>query len=359
MQKGFATILLLIGILIIISVIGGIYYFSKTQSSKICPTIVSSYKNLQTGECDTFTGCEKIPNGWVLTYSCFPTSKPTNILQPTQVSNETANWKTYTNKRISFKYPEDWMEGPPYISTSQTIVQFQYQLTTVLTLSQVSTNEKTRKPYTSLDEYVGSSRAGISKDIVIDGYPAKRMITSTIPPELSGHTIPYEEVVLFTPDKSAIISLHYEKDYYNKSSADKVLDQILTTFKFLDQNQDKINNLLQISYSGGLCPNGPCSSTTTILKDGSFLVDNKLKTKISEQEINELQSLITNTNFESIKAVKFTGVCPTAFDGPEITYIFYTSKVQETIASCQVKIDLKSPLFTKIDQIISKTLQTK
>ena len=114
------------------------------------------------------------------------------------------------------------------------------------------------------------------------------------------------------------------------------------------------NNLLQISYSGGMCPSGVCSSTKSILKDGSFLVNGELKTKISEQEINELQSLIASTDFASVKAVKFIGTCPTAYDGQELTYIFYTPKGLETIASCQVKIDINSPLFAKIDQLASK-----
>lgn len=63
MQKGQAPVLILVGILIIIAVAGGAYYFGKSQTPK-----------------------------------------------PTTTFDEIANWKTYTNKEYgySFKAPPDW-----------------------------------------------------------------------------------------------------------------------------------------------------------------------------------------------------------------------------------------------------------
>lgn len=80
MQKGFAPILILVEILVIMAVAGGVYYFAKFQSVKPQNSLVSQ------------------------------TSQPTINPQPTQTSNETVSWKTYTNTKygFTFRYPPFW-----------------------------------------------------------------------------------------------------------------------------------------------------------------------------------------------------------------------------------------------------------
>ena len=95
MQKGFAPIIILVGILLLASV-GGAYYFFKiktptqkacTQEAKICPDGLSVGRG---GPNCEFTPCS--------------TSSPSPTL------DETANWKTYTNTENHYilKYPTDW-----------------------------------------------------------------------------------------------------------------------------------------------------------------------------------------------------------------------------------------------------------
>lgn len=76
MQKGFAPILILVGILIIMVVAGGAFYFGRQTTPK--------------------------PQ----TQNPVVTSTP----QPSPSPDETSNWKTYTNTKngYSFKYPSDW-----------------------------------------------------------------------------------------------------------------------------------------------------------------------------------------------------------------------------------------------------------
>lgn len=83
MQKGFAPILILVGILVLIGVVGGAYYLIKNQTNKTVsqndlnsPSLVDTWRN------------EKSP-------------QPSNL-------DETANWKTYTNNVIRFTYPQAW-----------------------------------------------------------------------------------------------------------------------------------------------------------------------------------------------------------------------------------------------------------
>lgn len=64
---------------------------------------------------------------------------------------------------------------------------------------------------------------------------------------------------------------------------------------------------------------------------------------------------INNADFVTMKSKKFTGDCPTANDGQEVTYTFYTRKGVEVIASCQVAIDGKSPLFVQVWEIYNQS----
>jgi hypothetical protein len=70
-------------------------------------------------------------------------------------------------------------------------------------------------------------------------------------------------------------------------------------------------------------------------------------------ELAELEQQI-NTDFVALKSKKFTGECPTANDGDEATYTFYTKAGFEVIASCKVAIDQKSALFLTVEEIYEK-----
>lgn len=84
-QKGFTTILILVGILVIGVVAGGAYYLGKQVSPKPSPASI-------------------------VTSQSTPSSVP---------SDEIANWKTYTDNKYGFsiKYPDTWkyLETPTEI----------------------------------------------------------------------------------------------------------------------------------------------------------------------------------------------------------------------------------------------------
>ena len=227
-QKGFTLILILVGIVIIASVAGGAYYFGKSQMSKPQP-----------------------PNPMVTSQTPQPTPSPTN---------EIVNWKTYTNKKLSFRYPPDWEVSSPEFFGPRIVVEFKYKQTPLFTLTEVDNyKQDTKKPYISLNEFIGSSRIDKTKDIMISGNPAKQVID----PGEQGHSLPSEEILLFTPDKSSIISLHYSKDYYDQPDSDKMLDQISATFKFLDQANT------EGQFCGGIVGT-PCPSGFNCKLDGNF-----------------------------------------------------------------------------------------
>lgn len=94
-QKGFAPILIALGVILILGVVSGAYYFGKSQSVK--PTIQNSVVTSQTPQ---------------------PTPSPT--------PDAIANWRTYTNTQYKFtlSYPEDWESQVPEVSTNNFRLDF-------------------------------------------------------------------------------------------------------------------------------------------------------------------------------------------------------------------------------------------
>lgn len=121
-----------------------------------------------------------------------------------------------------------------------------------------------------------------------------------------------------------------------------------------DPNESKKTALLRIQTSGGLCPNGACYGEIVIFSDGSYTDspenNKKYQGVISTARINMLREEIKKADFASIKAAKFTELCPTAYDGAEITYVFVPQN--ETIPSCSYKINTSSPPFNTIQDIL-------
>lgn len=108
-----------------------------------------------------------------------------------------------------------------------------------------------------------------------------------------------------------------------------------------------------VDLKGGLCaPNKPCVTTIALYKSGDMVSPNEKTQKVDKELIKKLEQLVNAADFAKIRRNKFTGVCPTAYDGTETTYTLYTSYGVEVIKSCEVKIDPDSELFSAINKAI-------
>lgn len=157
--------------------------------------------------------------------SSLPPSSPT--------LNPTTNWQTYTDKQksFSFQYPQDWTTDDEQLLGSRKEIDFIYNRTTVLALSIIANyNNATGKPFKSLEEYIGQ-RITKARNITTGNLNGK-LITDT---GEEGHVIPYQEAILFSPNNTNILSLYYQAAYYENPQADEILNQILSTFQFLEQ----------------------------------------------------------------------------------------------------------------------------
>jgi hypothetical protein len=123
------------------------------------------------------------------------------------------------------------------------------------------------------------------------------------------------------------------------------------------QGQSKL--VLRVAATGGLCPYGACRNEIMLYEDGSgfFTEGPKKKTfTVGSEEVSALVALIGDTDFEAMRKKKFTGLCPTAYDGQEFIYSFPTARGEEILDSCKTAIDEQSPLFKAIQKIKAKAL---
>jgi len=107
---------------------------------------------------------------------------------------------------------------------------------------------------------------------------------------------------------------------------------------------------------GGLCPGGVvCQSELTIFADGTYLAVHddmsESRGQLNPGKVEALVDIIRQTDFEAVRARPFTGTCPTAYDGQESVFAFYTGSGVEEVDSCQTEIDSNSPLFRSLQEL--------
>jgi hypothetical protein len=109
--------------------------------------------------------------------------------------------------------------------------------------------------------------------------------------------------------------------------------------------------LVTVTMRGGECVNGPCGSTIVIERDGRVHQTAPASAELGALPPNALTALdaaVQTTDFEAVRARKFTGECPTAFDGQEVIYEFGAPGGVQRIASCETEIDPNQPIFTAV-----------
>lgn len=231
-QKGYTPMILLIGVVVITSIVGGAYFFGKlpikptdnnpkacTLEAKICPD--GSVVGRSGPNCE-FTQCPEVA--------------------PTKSADEIANWKTYTNEKysFSFKHPdltELTNTNYPGGSIEKLLVDMHRDIqqipgTTAYYQDSLLIDLFDNQEGISLESYVEFRRRrgdpAVEKElsIIIGG---QRGIMQKLRFE---NTIEY--FVKF-PNNNNVLTI-VRKDA-KTNSFQKDFDQILSTFKFLDQNQ--------------------------------------------------------------------------------------------------------------------------
>jgi hypothetical protein len=109
--------------------------------------------------------------------------------------------------------------------------------------------------------------------------------------------------------------------------------------------------LVTVTTRGGECVNGPCGSTIVIERNGQVHQTVPAEAALGLIPANALTTLDTavkTTDFDVIRSRKFTGECPTAYDGQEVIYEFGAPGGAQRIASCETEIDPNQPVFAAV-----------
>lgn len=113
--------------------------------------------------------------------------------------------------------------------------------------------------------------------------------------------------------------------------------------------------LLTVETRGGLCANGPCGTTIFVERDGRVHQAAKPPNDlgvVSADALAALERAIQSTDFAELRSHRFTGQCPTAYDGQEIVFEFGAPGGVERIASCETEVDYGSPLFVAVTNAV-------
>jgi hypothetical protein len=109
--------------------------------------------------------------------------------------------------------------------------------------------------------------------------------------------------------------------------------------------------LVTVTTRGGECVDGPCGSQIVIERDGQIHQVAPQAADLGTLPADALRALdaaVKTTSFDAIRARKFTGECPTAFDGQEVIYEFGAPRGTERIASCETEIDPNQLVFAAV-----------
>lgn len=116
--------------------------------------------------------------------------------------------------------------------------------------------------------------------------------------------------------------------------------------------------LLGMFARGGLCVYGGCYRSTIIYRDGTFETEDGSgeyqSGVVSEASLAALAHEIEQADFDLIRSKPFTDVCPTAYDGQEYIYTFYTATEAEVISSCEYVIDGNLPVFQAVFNLLDE-----
>lgn len=115
--------------------------------------------------------------------------------------------------------------------------------------------------------------------------------------------------------------------------------------------------LLVVETRGGLCAPGPCGRTIVVDRVGRVHQAAKPPNDLGVVPAIALAALndaIWTTNFAELASHRFTGVCPTAYDGQEVVFEFATRTGIQRIATCEVEVDFNSPLFVAVSAAVGE-----
>jgi hypothetical protein len=116
----------------------------------------------------------------------------------------------------------------------------------------------------------------------------------------------------------------------------------------------EVFNPVLVTYeaSGGECPQGECSFTAEIHRDGTVVRSDGMDQTADPVSLARLIAAVDGADWEAILAKPFEGECPKSFDGQEQVYTFHVGAEPVVVASCTVAIDPAQDPFWTVQAIL-------
>ena len=93
--------------------------------------------------------------------------------------------------------------------------------------------------------------------------------------------------------------------------------------------------VLTVDVTGGECANGPCGAQYVVYGDGRVDGPPGAALAIPADQMTLIADQVGRTNWDAVRAVPFTGECPTAFDGQKHIYGFPAPGGDLVFDSCE------------------------
>lgn len=170
---------------------------------------------------------------FVINPNAFP-FRSTSTQAPT---GDIENWKTYRSEEygLKFKYPSNWKESPRQPTETDPVQEIQdgRRIFSFFFTNRINYNNETGKPFKDLQEYANMPYAG--KLVYVGGQEGMQYL----PRAGSEHIY---EVIFFSKDLKDIFTIKLitnTKTEEQIQEGQKIFNQILSTFRFLDENENE------------------------------------------------------------------------------------------------------------------------
>jgi hypothetical protein len=129
----------------------------------------------------------------------------------------------------------------------------------------------------------------------------------------------------------------------------------------LTANGASVPLVVSIVRHGGLCPSGECRTEVRIFADGTVMATNSEKKSTRQKRkktwANSIATRLQTPQLNPTGLPKFTGECPTAFDGIEEIFTFPSGVKQRVLASCAVVVP-KAAVLSELRKVFDE-VETK
>jgi hypothetical protein len=115
--------------------------------------------------------------------------------------------------------------------------------------------------------------------------------------------------------------------------------------------------LFIVTYTGGLCPYGPCHKDIHLYRTGKYVISDgsgkQSQVVVETVRIAQLDATLEQTDFTTVAVPSTSPVCPSAYDGQDITYTFYPKMGSVTIP-CNASVGTSvQTLITEVQMLLS------